>query len=163
VRLYRQAESARFTTRRDIDAIDIDLEYDAGAGRFTAEYLFEEYGHFDYLVFRKKKKSEWVHHAGTSGRINVIPDVRGEIILEIFPISTGTRVSTGWTEAGIPVLCTTSTGGHTPRRFSDITYHLDDLIRRYRITALYLLGVQKRGANREDWAPRPRHPLLFRR
>ena len=71
VRLYRQAESGSFTTRRDIDALDIDLEYDAATGRFTAEYLFEDYGHFDYVVFRKAR----VHHAGTSGRINVIPDV----------------------------------------------------------------------------------------
>ncbi len=85
VRLYRQGASGQFTMRDDIDAIDIDLEYDAAAGRYAASHVFEEYGHFDYLVFRKKKKSEWVHYSGTSGRINVIPDVRGEIILEIFP------------------------------------------------------------------------------
>ncbi len=162
VRLYRQAESGSFTTRRDIDALDIDLEYDAATGRFTAEYLFEDYGHFDYVVFRKKKKSEWVHHAGTSGRINVIPDVRGEIILEIFPDIHGhTRIY--WMDgSGHPGLVYNEHGEVIRLgRFSDITFHLDDLIRRYRITALYLLGVQKRGSNREDWAPEASSPSPF--
>ncbi len=36
---------------------------------------------------------------------------------------------------------------------ADITSHLEDLKERYKMTAIYLLRVQKRGTNREDWAP----------
>jgi starch synthase len=162
VRLYRQGASGQFTMRDDIDAIDIDLEYDAAAGRYAAAHVFEEYGHFDYLVFRKKKKSEWVHYSGTSGRINVIPDVRGEIILEIFPDIHGhTRIY--WMDgSGHPGLVYNEHGEVIRLgRFSDITRHLDDLKKRYCISALYLLGVQKRGSNREDWAPEASSPSPF--
>ncbi|HPV98350.1 MAG TPA: glycogen/starch synthase [Spirochaetota bacterium] len=162
VRLYRHAESGRVTTQRDIDSWDIELEYDASSGRFTASFIFEDYGHFDYVVFRKKKKSEWVHHPGASGRINVIPDVRGEIILEIFPDIHGhTRIY--WMDGGGHPGLVYNEHGEVIRlgRFSDITAHLDDLIGRYRITALYLLGVQRRGSNREDWAPEASSPSPF--
>ncbi len=162
VRLYRQSASGRFTMRRDMDTLDIDLEYDPAFGRHTASYVFDEYGHYDYVVFHKRKKSEWVHHSGTSGRINVIPDVRGEIILEIFPDIHGhTRIY--WMDgSGRPGLVYNEHGEVIRLgRFSDITRHLDDLKKRYSITALYLLGVQKRGSNREDWAPEASSPSPF--
>ena len=46
-------------------------------------------------------------------------------------------------------------------RFSDVTVHLDDLKDRYKLTAIYLLGVQRRGYNREDWAPEATSPTPF--
>src|SRR5208283_3876944 len=46
-------------------------------------------------------------------------------------------------------------------RFSDITAHLEDIKKNYRVTALYLLGVQKRGRNREDWTEYASSPSPF--
>jgi starch synthase len=45
--------------------------------------------------------------------------------------------------------------------FGDITAHLDDLKTRYQVTGIYLLGVQTRGQNREDWSPSASSPSPF--
>jgi glycosidase len=77
-----------------------------------------------------------------------------------FLIYTDIPASTGWIRASHVGL---HEHGEVIRlgRFSDITAHLEDLKERYHITALYLLGVQKRGTNREDWAPEATSPSPF--
>ena len=43
----------------------------------------------------------------------------------------------------------------------DIAHHLEDLKERYCVSSIYLLGVQQRGSNREDWAPEATSPSPF--
>ncbi len=163
LRIYRNSLTHDFTLENDLDFVDLDLYFDKDRKRFWVDYLFDEPGHYDYLVYNRKKKDVcWVVQEGCSGRVNVIPDVSGQIILEIFPDIHGhTRVY--WKDrTGHPGLVYNE-NGEVIRvgRFSDITAHLEDLKERYRITALYILGVQKRGSNREDWAPEATSPSPF--
>jgi len=165
LRLYRNTLSSagRFMVEGDIDATDVDLVYDESSRKFTATVTFPEYGHCDFLVCEKtKKRDRWVHAHGTSGRVNVIPDVRGEIILEIFTDIHG-HTGVYWADqSGAPGLVYNENGQVIRLgRFSDITAHLEDLKARYYITAIYLLGVQRRGGNREDWAPEASSPSPF--
>jgi len=162
VRIYRSRSPVSFILESDIDFIDLNLHYDKNEKRFTASHLFDSPGYYDYLVFKKQKKgARWLINKGCSGRINIIPDVSGEVILEIFPDIHGhTRVY--WKDNNHPGLVYNENGEVIRLgRFSDISAHLEDLKKRYRITALYLLGVQKRGSNREGWAPEATSPSPF--
>ena len=162
IRLYSTNPYHDFTLEKDIDYEDIDLSYDDITGTYTASRCFEEIGSYDYVVFKKMRRgAQWTGGKDCSGRINIIPDVRGEIVLEIFPDIHGhTRVY--WDDKSHPGLVYNENGEVIRLgRFSDITVHLEDLRRRYFITALYLLGVQRRGSNREDWAPEATSPSPF--
>ncbi len=163
VRLYFNRSEDQFILNTDMYSLDLDLSHDEGTGHYLCEYRFDMLGHVDYLVFAQKRtRAAWITERGCSGRINVIPDVRGEIILEIFPDIHGhTRVY--WRDPDGHTGLVYNENGEVIRlgRFSDISAHLEDLKKRYRITALYLLGVQKRGSNREDWAPEATSPSPF--
>lgn len=162
VRIFSNAGSNQFPLEQDIEFFDIDCIYKEKKGVYTARYQFTRIGSYDYCVYKKRKKrNQWLRYEGCSGRINVIPDVRGEIVLEIFPDIHGhTRIY--WMDQEHPGLVYNEHGEVIRLgRFSDITAHLEDLKERYHITALYLLGVQKRGTNREDWAPEATSPSPF--
>ncbi len=165
LRIYRNTVETRkqFMVEEEISSFDIELEYDEASSRYVAVHNFGEYGHYDYLVYeRKRKRSEWVTAQGSSGRVNVIPDVRGEIILEIFTDIHG-HTGVYWRDkSGHPGLVYNENGEVIRLgRFSDISAHLEDLKSRYLITAIYVLGMQKRGFNREDWAPEATSPSPF--
>jgi len=166
LRIYKNSTEKEFFLEQDIEFDDIPLELDRDKKIYTAEYQFKSYGHYDFLVFREKqKKSEWIKDPGTSGRVNVIPDVKGEIILEIFTDIHGHTKYYWKDESNHPGLIYNENGEIIRLgKFSDISAHLEDLKKRYYITAIYLLGAQKRGENREDWAfeassPSPFSPL----
>jgi glycogen synthase len=163
VRLYRSRAEEGLNLERDLDFEDLALVPDGAGKRHSCVYVFPRCGHYDYVVFEKRgAKGNWLHGQGTSGRVNVIPDVRGEIILEIFPDIHG-HTKVYWMDgSGHPGLVYNEHGEVIRLgRFSDITAHLDDLKKRYSLTALYLLGVQRRGNNREDWAPEATSPSPF--
>ena len=162
IRLYRASPSGQFTIQKDLDYEDIDLVYDDIPKQHTVTKHFDELGHFDYVVFKKQRRgTHWLTGKYMSGRINVLPDVRGEIILEVFPDIHGhTRIY--WNDKEHPGLVYNENGEVIRLgRFSDITAHLEDLKRRYLITSVYLLGVQQRGSNREDWAYEATSPSPF--
>jgi starch synthase len=163
VRLYLNRTDDQFILEKDINYLDLELHFDEESEQYLAEHYFNQIGHVDYLVYsRKRTRSVWLTEQEYSGRINIIPDVRGEIILEIFPDIHGhTRVY--WRDPEGHTGLVYNENGEVIRlgRFSDIMAHLEDLKRRYDITALYLLGVQKRGSNREDWAPEATSPSPF--
>ncbi len=163
LRIYRNSLSQDFTLEKDLDFIDLDLCHDNETGRHTADYLFDEPGHYDYLVYRKTGKgARWLLQKGCSGRVNVIPEISGHVVLEIFPDIHGHTRMYWKDKTGHPGLVYNENGEIIRLgKFSDITAHLKDLKERYRITALYLLGVQKRGSNREDWAPEATSPSPF--
>jgi len=163
IRIYRNPTHEEFSTENNLDFVDIDLQKDSQTNKYRAEIAFNEIGSFDFLVFRKKKKGiEWVKQEGFSGRINVIPKVAGQIILEIFPDIHG-HTQIYWMEDPEHPGLVYNENGEIIRtgRFSDITNHLESLKNRYHITAIYLLGIQKRGSNREDWAPGATSPSPF--
>ncbi len=165
VRIYLHTSPSvtQLSLEEDIEYFDIPLHYDEASKKFTARHTFDTYGHFDFLVYRQKlKKSSWINMHGASGRINVIPDVRGEIILEIFTDIHG-HTGAYWAEQdGHPGLVYNENGEVIRLgNFSDVASHLEDLKNRYHLTAIYLLGVQKRGSNREDWAPEASSPSPF--
>ncbi|HUX11597.1 MAG TPA: glycogen/starch synthase [Spirochaetia bacterium] len=163
LRIFHAKPQNGLVVEADIDSVDIPLRLDRKTGLFTADRVFNEGGHFDYLVFRKSERSfQWVSQRRCSGRVNVISDVSGEIALEIFPDIHGhTRMY--WRDPdGHPGMVYNENGEIIRLgRFSDVTAHLEDLKARYRITAIYLLGVQQRGSNREDWAPEATSPSPF--
>ncbi len=165
MRFYRNTleTEKQFILENEISYFDVELEYDASSKQYCAVHRFDEYGHLDFVVFeRKRKHNEWSTLHGTSGRVNVIPDVRGEIILEIF---TDIHGHTGmyWRDTTGHTGLVYNENGEVIRlgRFSDITAHLEDLQSRYLITAIYVLGMQKRGSNRADWAPEATSPSPF--
>ncbi len=165
LRVYRNTleTDKQFILESELSYYDIELAWDESTRQYFAVHRFDEYGHFDFVVFeRKRKHGEWSTLHGTSGRVNVIPDVRGEIILEIF---TDIHGHTGmyWRDrTGHPGLVYNENGEVIRLgRFSDISAHLEDLKSRYLITAIYVLGMQKRGSNREDWAPEATSPSPF--
>ncbi len=163
VRIYRNAAAGRIPTQDEIAFDDIELTPDESGAVFIAERRFEEYGHYDYLVYRRKvKNAEWLTLPGASGRINVLPNVAGEIILEIFPDIHG-HTGIYWRDpSGHPGLVYNENGEVIRLgRFADIAAHLEDIKERYRITAIYLLGAQRRGTNRSDWAPGATSPSPF--
>ena len=162
LRLYRNGGDGGLFLEKEIDCNDVALARD-GSERYSAEYRFDDYGHFDFVVFVKKRKnSAWVNLPGLSGRVNVIPDIRGEIILEIFADIHG-HTRAYWHDGdGHPGLVYNEHGEVIRLgRFSDVTAHLEDIKKNYSVTSIYLLGVQKRGRNRDDWAPNATSPSPF--
>ncbi|TAL36461.1 MAG: glycosyltransferase [Spirochaetes bacterium] len=163
LRIYRNTSVDGISVEKDIAWEECALTFDPSYNRFVGAWAFAEYGHYDYLVCRRsRRKHDWVARADTSGRVNVIPDVRGQIILEIFTDIHG-HTKAYWMDPQGRTGLLYNENGEVIRlgRFSDVTAHLDDLADRYRITAIYLLGVQRRGSNSEDWAPEASSPSPF--
>ncbi|MCP4133957.1 MAG: glycosyltransferase [bacterium] len=163
IRLWKNNSSKSIFLQKDIQFFDVPLVLNSERGLFTAKYSFEKYGHFDFAIARKKQKNiEWVNLHRTSGRINVIPDVKGEIILEIFIDIHGHTKAYWRVDTDSPGLVYNENGEVIRLGcFSDIAAHLEDLKKRYSITVIYLLGVQQRGTNRIDWAPEASSPSPF--
>lgn len=163
VRVYRNACDDEYFVESEIEYKDYPLIYNKDNNSYEADVLFEEYGHFDFVVFRNKVKNvEWLDQYGMSGRMNVIPDIRGELILEIFVDIHGHTGAYWRDEKGHPGLVYNENGEVIRLgRFSDIADHIPDLKERYRITSIYLLGIQKRGNHPEDWAEGASSPSPF--
>ncbi len=163
VRVYRNSAPDNLSLEEFLDYVDIELQYNSRERVFEAEHVCSNLGQFDFVVYRRRKNSdERLLNEGLSGRINVIPDVRGELILEIFPDIHGhTRIY--WKDSTGHTGLVYNENGEVIRlgSFSDVAVHLEDLKQRYQITALYILGAQKRGSNREDWAPEATSPSPF--
>ncbi len=163
LRIYRNTSKNELSADRDISIDDIKLRYKDDEEAFIGQYTFREYGHYDFAVVRKKiKNTEWVNESGCNGRINVIPDVRGEILLEIFTDIHG-HTKVYWRDGDAHPGLLYNEHGQVIRlgNLGDITVHLEDIKERYYITSIYLLGTQKRGSNREDWAPEASSPSPF--
>ncbi len=162
-RIYRSRPTGIFFVEKDLDYTDLDLTYDPLGEHFTATYAFDELGQYDFLVYRRRSKgSEWLLPGRCSGRITVIPELQAELMLEIFPDVHGHTRAYWQSNPTHPGLVYNENGELIRLgRFADITAHLQDLKRQYAITVLYLLGVQKRGSNRQDWAPEAKSPSPF--
>ena len=163
LRIYNNTTNRSLFLENDISFTDIPLKSGKEKGKFIIDHTFSEYGHYDFLVYKQKQKNvEWVNFSGTSGRVNVIPDVKGEIILEIFPDIHG-HSKIYWRDNDGHTGLLYNENGEVIRlgRFSDITAHLQTIKKKYKVTAIYLLGVQKRGSNQEDWAPEASSPSPF--
>ncbi len=156
VRVYRESGSGDLPVDAELDYWDLPLEW--ADGRYTATWRFRALGRYDWVLYKKLAR-ETV--SMQSGRINVIPDVRGHLVMEIFPDVHGhTRLY--WADPVHPGLVYNEAGQVIRLgNFADVAAHLADMKERYGITAVYLLGVQKRGSNREDWAPEARSPSPF--
>ena len=163
LRIYRSGTDSEINLETEMDYQDLPLSFDPEIGGFGSCYRFDDLGHFDYLVYRRVGgSSQWLTAEDSSGRINVLPDIRGEIVLEIFTDIHGHTRMFWKDEAGHPGMVYNENGEIIRLgRFSDVTAHLADFKERYRITGIYLLGVQKRGVNREDWAPEATSPSPF--
>ncbi len=163
VRLYRLGDPKELVLEHEIEYEELTLELNRDKNVYEVSHVFHETGFFDFLVCRiVKRKAHWLDLPGCSGRINVLPDVRGEIVLQIFTDIHG-HTRAYWQKGdGHPGLVYNE-HGEVIRigRFSDVTAHLDDLQERFRISAIYLLGVFARGKNREDWAPLATSPSPF--
>ncbi|MFH0975743.1 MAG: glycogen/starch synthase [Spirochaetota bacterium] len=162
VRIYKYNILNRISLENSIEFFDVPLEYDDTKKIHFADMMFDQLGHYDFLVYKDKKEQGWLNIAGSSGRINIVPDMRGEIIFEIFPDIHG-HTGRFWKDGdGHPGLVFNEHGEVIRLgNFSDITAHLEHLKSRYYITSIYLLGVQLRGHNREDWAPGATSPSPF--
>ncbi|HPJ34555.1 MAG TPA: glycogen/starch synthase [Spirochaetota bacterium] len=163
LRIYRTDMNANYNTAENLNVDEIPLQKNEEDDNFQTSYTFSEYGHYDFaVILRSDMSMSWINENGTSGRMNVLPDLRGEVILEIFVDIHG-HTKMYWRENnGNPGLVYNEHGQVIRLgSLSDITHHLEDLKSRYCITAIYLLGVQKRGNNREDWAPEASSPSPF--
>jgi starch synthase len=162
VRFYRNTSLNKITHKSGTDFFDEPLKFDSENAIYSTDIEFKETGHYDFLVFRKKEEAAWINLPGTSGRVNVIPDVRGEIILEIFPDIHG-HTGVFWKDSGGHPGLVYNEYGEVIRlgTFADIAAHLDFLKSHYYITSIYLLGIQKRGHNKEDWAYGATSPSPF--
>ncbi len=163
LRIYRGRGHHRFPSEADLDSIDIDLARAAPGAPLTAAYRFDDLGHYDYCVAREygNGRREWVPDADCSGRINVIPDLRGELVLQIFPDIHG-HTRAYWADGEHPGMVYNEHGQVIRLgTFADIAAHLPHVKRRYGFTAIYVLGAQKRGGNREDWTPHATSPSPF--
>ena len=163
VRIYRGHRHHRYPSENDLDYTDLDLTRTAPGASLVADYRFEELGHYDFCVTREypSGRREWVRDAACSGRINVIPDLRGELVLQIFPDIHG-HTRAYWTDGEHPGLVYNEHGQVIRLgTFADIAAHLPQLKRSYGFTAIYLLGVHKRGSNREDWSRHATSPSPF--
>lgn len=163
VRLYTYKKGSSLWVNEDIESVDYPLIYNKEKNQYCVDVPFEEYGHYDYVIHRKKgKKVEWIQQEGCSGRINSMSNLRGELILEIFTDIHGHTGLYWKDENGHPGLVYNENGEVIRLgKFSDITAHLDNMKSRYEITAIYLLGIQKRGMHREDWAGGATSPSPF--
>jgi len=163
LRVYNNLSDSEFPVESEISYEDFPLSTHQTKSHKSVKLRFENYGHRDYCVVYKNGSSfEWVEGEGLNGRINVIPDLAGEICLEIFVDIHG-HTGTYWKdEKGHPGLVYNENGEVIRLgRFSDIADHLDDLKERYYVTSLYLLGVFKRGENSQDWAAGATSPSPF--
>lgn len=163
LRIYKNASDKEFPVESELSYEDIPLQNSTNKHHKSIELTFDSYGHRDFcVIFKNESAFEWVEGEGFSGRINVIPDLSGEICLEIFVDIHG-HTGTYWKdEKGHPGLVYNENGEVIRLgRFSDIEDHLEDLKDRYYVTSLYLLGVFKRGTNRQDWAPGATSPSPF--
>lgn len=154
IRIYNNSKESLIFTESDINYKEYNLKYNVINNQYETELNFNNYGHYDYVVLNKKQKTkEWLRENKTSGRINVMPNIKGEIILEVFVDIFGhTKVYWGDKE-GHPGLVYNENGEVIRLgQLSDLAKHLPDLKDKYNISSLYLLGVQKRGENKEDWA-----------
>ncbi|HPS56879.1 MAG TPA: glycogen/starch synthase [Spirochaetota bacterium] len=162
LRVYSTVEDDGFNTLRSMKVEEVPLTADE-SGTLKGSFTFSSYGHYDFCVIsRTENESAWVDDAGTSGRINVLPDLRGEIILEVFvDIHGHTRLY--WRDNDEHPGLVYNEHGEVIRlgTLDDITCHLEDLAERYHVSSIYLLGVQQRGTNREDWAPEATSPSPF--
>jgi len=163
IRLYSNSAPREFFLEDDIDCLELPLIFDESQQLFTTQHTFDSYGHYDFAVVRKKTKSfEWLDLPECNGRVNIIPDVKGFIILEIFVDIHGHTRAYWRDESGHPGLLYNENGQVIRLGcFEDITVHLEDIKSRYSINAIYLLGVQERGSNSEDWAPEASSPSPF--
>lgn len=159
LRIYGDRSPGRDFVTGEFNYIDIDLAENSETGRFEGQRLFNKLGNFDWLLFRRTKSGErWLD--GYSGRLNVLPDLDGEIVLEIFPDIHGhTRLY--WRTPNPGMVYNESGQIIRTGTFADIAAHLADIKERYSISAVYVLGAQKRGSNREDWAPEAQSPSPF--
>ena len=163
VRIYRGHRHQRYPSETDLDYIDLDLTRTVPGAPLVADYRFEELGHYDFCVIREHSsgRREWLRAAACSGRINVIPDLRGELVLQIFPDIHG-HTRAYWSDGEHPGLVYNEHGQVIRLgTFADIAAHLPQLKRTYGFTAIYLLGVQKRGSNRKDWSRHATSPSPF--
>ncbi|MDE0024560.1 MAG: glycogen/starch synthase [Spirochaetaceae bacterium] len=155
VRVYRGAPHHRYPGEADIRYDEVELRPGGPGQPLTARYSFGELGHYDYCVVRvhASGRREWLKDAACSGRINVIPDLRGELALQIFPDIHG-HTRTWWGDGEHPGLVYNEHGEVIRLgTFADVAAHLPHIRRRHGFSIVYLLGVQKRGSNREDWSP----------
>jgi len=162
LRIYKNDIKNDYQTENNIIAEELTLTENK-PGVFSAVYKFLEYGHYDFcIVLRGDKEMSWITEQGTSGRVNVLPDLEGEIILEVFvDIHGHTKVY--WRDNdGHPGLVYNENGEVIRLgNLYDIARHLKDLKTRYFLSSIYLLGAQQRGSNREDWAPEATSPSPF--
>ena len=163
LRIYRGRGHRRFPSEADLDYVDLDLTGAAPGAPLTAAYRFDDLGHYDYCVTREHRngRREWVPDAACNGRINVIPDLRGELVLQIFPDIHG-HTRAYWADGKHPGMVYNEHGQIIRLgTFADIAAHLPHIKRRYGFTAIYVLGAQKRGGNREDWTRHATSPSPF--
>jgi starch synthase len=163
LKIYRSGVESEFFLEKDINSFDLPLKYNKNNHFYETDHKFDDIGHFDFLVFRKRNGSkQWLSISNTSGRVNVIPDLNGEIILEVFADIHG-HTKNFWHDQTGHFGLIYNENGEVIRtgRFSDISAHLEEIKSHYNITAIYLLGAQKRGKNKEDWAPEATSPSPF--
>ena len=154
LRIYRGDHHHRYPGESDIRYHELELRHPAPGAPAAAEYRFDQLGHYDYCVARvhASGRREWLKDAAASGRINVIPDLRGELALQIFVDIHG-HTRAWWGDGEHPGLVYNEHGEVIRLgTFADVAAHLPRIQRRYGFTIIYLLGVQKRGSNREDWS-----------
>ena len=163
LRLYRNASRETLTLEKDLSFEEIPLVFERESKTFSCTFTFNDYGHYDFCVTKHKiKNTEWIKEPLCNGRINVIPDVRGQIILEIFTDIHGHTKAYWRDEEGHPGLLYNENGEVIRLgNLSDVTVHLEHIRDTYYISSIYLLGTQKRGSNREDWAPEASSPSPF--
>ena len=155
LRIYRGDQHHRYPGESDIRHHELELRRPAPGQPLAADYGFDELGHYDYCVVRvhASGRREWLKDAACSGRINVIPDLRGELVLQIFPDIHG-HTRTWWGDGEHPGLVYNEHGEVIRLgTFADVAAHLPHIQRRHGFSIIYLLGVQKRGSNRGDWSP----------
>ena len=155
LRIYRGDHHHRYPGEADIRYHELELPRPASGAPAAAEYRFDHLGHYDYCVARvhASGRREWLKDAESSGRINVMPDLRGELALQIFPDIHG-HTRAWWGDGEHPGLVYNEHGEVIRLgTFADIAAHLPHIQRRYGFSIVYLLGVQKRGSNRVDWSP----------
>ncbi len=162
VRIYNSVSAGEIFLNRDIDFKDYSLKK-IEDNVWSAELSFTDVGQKDFVVFERNKEGyEWLNDYEYSGRVNIMPDISGEVVLEIFTDIHG-HTGVYWKSDTEHPGLVYNENGQVIRigRFSDVAAHLPDIKRRYMVSVIYLLGVQPRGSNREDWAPGASSPSPF--
>ena len=162
IRIYKNTGDHYYNTERNMDVEEIILA-ETAEGIYETKHRFTEYGHYDFCVVHISDNRMFLStDQGLSGRINVLPSLEGEIILEIF-IDIHGHTKIYWkNNDGHPGLVYNENGEIIRLgSLDDITHHLSDLKERYSLTSIYLLGALQRGSNREDWAPEATSPSPF--